>query len=57
MGRYRTLSRKQYAESYNDYYQKKNSISTLKFARSIVNTNKPTDNFILNCCKHKTSKK
>ena len=46
MGRYRTLSRKQYAESYNDYYQKKNSISTLKFARSIVNTNKPTDNFI-----------
>lgn len=56
MGRYRTLSRKQYAESYNDYYQKKNSISTLKFARSIVNTNKPTDNFILNCCKAKPVK-
>ena len=56
MGRYRTLSRKPYAESYNDYYQKKNSISTLKFARSIVNTNKPTDNFILNCCKQKPVK-
>ena len=51
MGRYRTISRKPETASYNDYYQKKNSISTLKFARSIVNTDKQTDNFTLNCCK------
>lgn len=51
MGRYRTLSRLPETASYNDYYQKKNSISTLKYARSIVNTKKDTDNFKLNCCK------
>lgn len=51
MGRYRTLSRLQDTVSYNDYYQKKSSISTLKYARSIVNTKKDTDNFKLNCCK------
>jgi hypothetical protein len=50
MGRYRTLSRSQDSVSYIDYYEKKNSISTLKYARSIVNTNKNTDNFKLNCC-------
>lgn len=50
MGRFRTISRKSETESYNDYYQKKDSTAILKFARSIVNTDKPTDNFSLCCC-------
>lgn len=51
MGRYRTLSRCPEPESYNDYYQKKDSTAMLKYARSLVNIHKPTDNFIL-CCRN-----
>ena len=35
MGRFRTLSRCPTADNYNDYYQKKDSTTILKFARSI----------------------
>ena len=49
MGRFRTISRKSETDSYNDYYQKKESTETLKFARSIINTKKSTDNFSI-CC-------
>lgn len=51
MGRFRTLARKTETESYNDYYQKQDSKAMLKFARSIANNNKSTDNFSLCCCK------
>lgn len=53
MGRYRTLSRCPAPDSYNDYYQKKDSTAMLKYARSIVRTNKQTDNFSL-CCDNTT---
>ena len=49
MGRFRTLSRCPKEINYNDYYKKKDSTTILKFARSIVYTNKDTDNFKL-CC-------
>ena len=49
MGRYRVFSRCPAPLCYNEYYQKKDSTTILKFARSIVNTNKKTDNFRL-CC-------
>jgi len=53
MGRFRTLSRCPKEINYNDYYKKKDSTTILKFARSIVYTNKDTDNFKLCCTTNK----
>ena len=53
MGRFRTISYKAETDSYNDYYEKKDSGTMLKYARSIVNTKKMTDNFSI-CCSNCT---
>ena len=54
MGRYRTLTTCLPEVNYNDYYKKKTSTAVLKFARSIVFTNKDTDNFQLCCTTNKS---
>jgi hypothetical protein len=49
MGRYRVFSKCPAPLCYTEYYEKKDSTTILKFARSIVHTDKKTDNFKM-CC-------